>query len=178
MFFTVSNLKPGQRLEASGKLHEQAWLRQAFETMDLKLKDFNFEISVEKKGDFVEVEGSFNGAADIPCVRCLDLFEVPFKQRFRLFLYSEDGTYAGDGGEHELKDTDMEFGFFHGDKIDVAEILREQLILVLPDYPVCKADCGGICNCENKENPNKSCPCGQNDRKNPFGELKNLKLKK
>ncbi len=178
MFFTVSNLKPGQRLEAKGKLENQDWLKQAFAGVSTKVKEFEFEVSVEKKGDFVELEGLFKGMVDVPCVRCLNEFNVPFDQKFRLFLYSEDGTYAGDGGEHELKDGDMEFAFFHGDRIDVGEVLREQLILTLPDYPVCKPNCSGLCECEKQESSNKSCGCCEKDRKNPFVELKNLKLKK
>ena len=182
MFFTVSNLKQGQKLEASGSLKDQDWLKQALSSIDAKIKTFEFYMTVEKKGDFVEVEGSYNGDADVPCVRCLESFNIPFNQKFRLFLYSEDGTYVGDGGEHELNDTDMEFAFFHGDRIDLGEVLREQLILTLPDYPVCKPNCGGICDCENQEDPSKSCGCGgncsQGQGKNPFVELKNLKLKK
>lgn len=178
MFFTVSTLKQGQKLEAKGSLEKLDWLKQALSTIDAKIKAFEFDLTVEKKGDFVEVEGHFDGTADIPCVRCLEDFKVPFDQKFRLFLYSEDGTYAGDGGEHELSETDMEFAFFHGDRVDVGEILREQLLLTLPDYPVCKPNCSGICDCEKAENPDKSCGCCGKEGKVPFGELKNLKLKK
>ncbi len=178
MFFTVSNLKPGQKLEANGSLENQEWLRHSFSTLDIKIRAFDFDVTIEKKGEFVEVEGHFKGRADVPCVRCLEDFNIPFDHKFRLFLYSEDGTYAGDGGEHELNDTDMEFGFFHGDRVDLGEIFREQVILVMPDYPLCKPNCSGICSCEKHENPDKSCTCAENGRKNPFSELKNLKLKK
>ena len=78
------------------------------------------------------------------CVRCLEKFETSFNDHFRLFLYKDNGTYVGDGGENELKQDDMEFSLLQGDKIDLGEVLREQLILALPDYPLCNTSCPGI----------------------------------
>jgi len=170
MFITVSNLKQDQPLEITGNLNNFEWLKQSFASLDAKVKNFEFDLVLEKKGDFVEVDGNFKGNVDIDCVRCLDPFEVSFSSKFRMFLYNEDGTFVGDGGEHELKEGDLEFGLFRGDRIDVGELLREQIILNLPDYPLCKPDCKGISR--------KVKDTTQEDTKNPFYNLKNLKLKK
>ena len=146
MFFTVSNLKQGQKQEAHGSIKDHEWLKKSFASLDAKVNAFDFSASIEKKGDFIEFEGCFKGDVDLACVRCLEKFNIPIEQKFRVFLYSEDGTYAGDGGEHELQEDEMEFVFFHGDKIDIGEVLREQVLLALPDYPLCKTECGGIHN--------------------------------
>ncbi len=170
MFVTVSNLKQEQPLEITGNFNNLEWLRQSFNTLDFKVKTFEFSMTMEKKGDFVEIDGSFDGTADINCIRCLEAFPISFSNKIKMFLYNEDGTFVGDGGEHELSEGELEFGLFSGDRIDVGELLREQLILSLPDYPLCKPDCKGV-----DANVKKAIDDGL---KNPFYNLKNLKLKK
>ncbi|MEI6080219.1 MAG: DUF177 domain-containing protein, partial [bacterium] len=144
MFIHVSNLKPDQIQEFKGNLVNQDWLKQSLSSIESELLEYNFDLKVEKKGEFIELDGEFSGTAMPECVRCLEKFEVPLKNSFRLFLYKDEEGYVGDGGEHELKQDDMEFSIFQGDKIDVGEVLREQLILSLPDYPVCNPSCQGI----------------------------------
>jgi len=170
MYVTVSNLKQGQPLEVTGNFNNLEWLRKSFASLDVKVKSFEFELSLEKKGDFVEIEGGFKGDGDIFCVRCLEPFYVNFSNKIRLFLYNEDGTYAGDGGEHELGEKDLEQRLFRGDRIDVGELLREQIILCLPDYPLCKPDCKGV-DASVKNDLDE-------EGKKAFYNLKNLKLKK
>ncbi len=143
MFIHVSTLKPDQAQEFKGDLH-QSWLKEALSTVGSEITEYSFSLSAEKKGDFIELDGQFSGSALLDCVRCIEKFNFPFKTTFRLFMYKDEGSYVGDGGEHELKQDDMEFSIFQGDKIDVGEVLREQLILSLPDYPVCNPSCQGI----------------------------------
>ncbi|MFH1223614.1 MAG: DUF177 domain-containing protein [Pseudomonadota bacterium] len=180
MLISVSHLKQGQVIELKGNLKSQHWLVESFSAIEPKVKEFEFDLTLEKKGDFVEADGNFFGRAALTCVRCLEQFEVPFNDSFRVFLYSEDGTYVGDGGEHAVKEGNMEFAFFQGDKINVGELLREQLLLNLPDYPVCEETCGGCAGCGKTENPvnTKRCACNDAGNKNPFYNLKKLKLKK
>jgi len=180
MLISVSNLKQGQVIELKGSLQSYAWLKEAFASMEAKIKAFDFNLVLERKGDFIEAEGKFYGNADLNCVRCLEPFNVTFNDKFRVYLYSEDGTYVGDGGEHAIKDDSMEFAFFRGDKVDVGELLREQIMLNLPDYPVCQDSCSGCCGCGKQEKPvnTKCCKADDAEGKNPFYNLKNLKLKK
>lgn len=170
MFVTVSNLKQDQPLEITGNLNNLEWLSQSFNTLDFKVKTFEFGMTLEKKGDFVEIDGSFSGTADLDCIRCLVAFPISFSNKIKMFLYNEDGTFVGDGGEHELAEGELEVGLFSGDRIDVGELLREQLILSLPDYPLCKPECKGV-----DANVKSTIDEGV---KNPFYNLKNLKLKK
>ena len=170
MFVTVSNLKHDQPLEVTGNINNLEWLVKSFSTLDFKVTTFEFKMTFEKKGEFVEIDGSFEGTADIDCIRCLGAFPVSFANKIKMFLYNEDGTLAGDGGEHELAEGELEVGLFSGDRIDVGELLREQLILSLPDYPLCKPECAGV-----DANVKSTMDEGT---KNPFYNLKNLKLKK
>lgn len=170
MLVTVSNLKQGQAFELVGNLKELPWLKKAFEGLDARVKSFEFSLKLEKKGDFVEVGGSFSGTAELDCVRCLNPISMEIANKIKLFLYSEDGTFVKEPGEKELSEKDLEFGFYSGDRIDLGEFLREQILLILPDYPLCKPDCAGF--------QRFSKDAVQEDAKNPFYNLKNLKLKK
>jgi uncharacterized protein len=180
MLININSIKPGQINEVHGTLSE-TWVKETMQGLHITLKEYSFSLGIEKKGEFIEVEGVFKGQGTMECVRCAQEFTFPFNQKFRLFLYKEDDKLVGDGGEVELKTENLDFAMISGEEINLAEIIREQLILTLPDYPECNASCQGLCgNCG--INLNKSickCKVEKNVEKaeNPFSALKDLKLK-
>lgn len=142
MFVHISSLKPEQRQDYKGDIN-QAWLKEALSDTDISVRELDFELVFEKKGDFIEVDGHIKGILDLECVKCLELFKYPIDNKFRVFFYKEDER-ANMLREQELTEDDLEFSIIHGDKIDLGEIIREQVVLSLPDYPRCNASCQGI----------------------------------
>jgi uncharacterized protein len=140
MFVNISSLKPDQKQDYKGDL-SQVWLKEALSEADIKTKELSFDLIFEKKGDFIEVDGHIDAVLELECVKCLELFDYPVKNKFRVFFYQEEDSSLKD---RELTEEDLEFSLIHGDKIEIAEILREQLLLSLPDYPRCNALCQGI----------------------------------
>ena len=78
------------------------------------------------------------------------------------------------------------------EEIDPSEILREQIILALPDYPMCKSAscacgcstasksegcCGGGCHKNSKNIDTLGDLAEHSDSKTPFSALKDLKIK-
>lgn len=63
------------------------------------------------------------------------------------------------------------------DCIDLTPALREGIILALPTYPLCSADCKGLCvHCCHNLNKGK-CSCGGSDEPNaPWAALEQLNL--
>src|SRR5258706_13995111 len=50
--------------------------------------------------------------------------------------------------EARLKEDDAEIGFFEGEGLFLADVLREQVLLALPMKAICRSDCRGLCpNC-------------------------------
>jgi uncharacterized metal-binding protein YceD (DUF177 family) len=76
----------------------------------------------------------------------------------------------GGGGQ------DLDITYIAEDFIDLGHVLTEQLQLLLPFQPLCKAECKGICvNCGADQNLGR-CACAKLVRQTPFSVLKDLKL--
>lgn len=110
--------------------------------------ELELDFRLESVLDGVLVTGTVRGPLHGECARCLDPVsdEVsgPFQELFRyLPEESADGVARPDpdgvgGGE----DTDYHL---EGDWIDLEPVIRDALVLVLPDSPLCEEDCPGLC---------------------------------
>ncbi|MDR1195714.1 MAG: YceD family protein [Endomicrobium sp.] len=92
--------------------------------------------------DKVYVSGAVEGYIEMECARCLSIYRHPVE------LYIE---------------TDMDF--LNGE-VDMAEEIRQRLILEIPSKPLCDQDCLGICpECgkHNKEKDRCSCQSRQSE---------------
>jgi uncharacterized metal-binding protein YceD (DUF177 family) len=88
-----------------------------------------YRLAVQKLDESVLVRGRIGLPLDCECVRCLK----PFESRLELpdwtclvLLTGEDKTPV------------------IGDSVDLTPILREDILLELPQHPLCRPDCGGL----------------------------------
>lgn len=102
-----------------------------------------------------------------PCSRCLESFLVPVmaevETRFvppEQFAVVTAETAATDGAvEPEGDDEALGVAEYRDEKIDLAEVVREQLYLALPMKPLCAEDCKGLCpECGVNRN-RETCAC-------------------
>jgi uncharacterized protein len=143
-------------------------------------RDFNFEYVKMQLGDDLTVsgfagmarfdrtpqglllQGDFEAAADLECVRCLDTFSHPLKWAFT-DLYAFDKSNITDSGLLVPENG----------QIDMEPLLREYALLEFPISPVCKPKCKGLCPVCG-ENLNKA-DCGHRPEPNSsFAALKDL----
>jgi uncharacterized protein len=102
-------------------------------------------------------------------VRCLTSFEETVEAAFHL-------TFAGDpdrGGDVELHREDLEVETLHGETLDLAEIVREQLYLALRPHPVCKDACQGLCPECGADRNALDCGCARRSSDPRFAVLEN-----
>ncbi len=79
--------------------------------------------------------GSFEARVSQPCVRCLDSVVEDIE-----FDVSE--TYLLNGQE----DPDQEDVFaLESDTLDVSDVVRQNLLVEVTEFPLCKEDCRGLC---------------------------------
>ncbi len=90
--------------------------------------------------------------------------------------------YARHAHDESLDDTeggggqDLDITYISEDTIDLGHVLTEQLQLLVPFQPLCKAECKGICvNCGADQNVGR-CACAKLVKQTPFSVLKDLKL--
>jgi uncharacterized protein len=107
--------------------------------------DLQVEARVTRSGRDVFVIGSVAGHVAIHCVRCLTEFEMPIGGDFHLDLALGEVARDSVPGEMELKRADLEVDPYEGDSVDLAATALEQAMLFVPDYPLCKEGCKGLC---------------------------------
>jgi uncharacterized protein len=119
------------------------------------------------------VEGTVKTQAEIACTRCLEAIVVPLRFDFVSRFVGADSF--GTPGEHELHGEDLDYNAIEGEQIDLTEIVREQLLLNMPQQVFCREDCRGLCEkCAANRNL-IDCKC-ENDEFDPrWAALKDLR---
>ena len=130
---------------------------------------------LNKKIAQVNIEGTIRTKAEIECTRCLESFEkfleIPFKATF---IAPE---HFSKEKEAELSDADLDVSIYEDDKIDLTELVREQIILNLPEQIFCMEDCKGLC-AKCGENRNLiDCKCDEKEIDPRWAALRELKSK-
>ncbi|MGI9036042.1 MAG: YceD family protein [Pyrinomonadaceae bacterium] len=119
------------------------------------------------------VAGKIFAEAEIECARCLQAteqnLEIPFKAAF---VTPENYTQAK---EAEIGTEDLDVSIFKGDKIDLNELVREQILLNLPEQIFCRADCRGLCEKCGANRNLINCNCIEKEVDPRWSALKNLK---
>lgn len=132
------------------------------------------DITVNLVGDTVRTKGRVKGHLDLPCCRCLEPVPLEVDKAFQV-EYSPDPEVEEEGEELELEYEDLETGFYRGDRIDLAGLVNEQLLLEVPMKPVCRSDCKGLCpQCGANWNE-ESCDCSDDSTDPRLAVLAKLK---
>ncbi len=149
-----------------------------------------YSARLRKVSGGVLLEARFTSRVSTPCKRCLAeaTLELPVSFAINLVPESlargeagldEDGAeldkgLGESGGSFAMEDADEEL--FDGKVIDLAPILREQLLLALPMNALCREDCRGLCmKCGQNLNESQ-CGCDTRFVDPRFAVLKNFKL--
>ena len=169
MHILVSSLNNNNEVLVKGT-YEDLWVKEVFRDFDYGINNLIFELTFKKSGEFIKLDGHIKASVSMDCVRCTKDFTQKIDDNFSVFIYSENGGLVSDGGELELKAEDLECVQIQAGQIFPAEIIREQILLMLPDYPLCNAEC----HCKGCDTCDKEH--ADNSKENPFTELDNLKL--
>lgn len=106
----------------------------------------------------VHVRGHLAARLGLECGRCLEPFPLAVEQELDLF-YLPHGEDAEEEDEVELADREMVVTYYAGDRLDLGEMIREQLLLSVPMKRLCREACQGLCpQCGTNRN-NAACSC-------------------
>jgi len=128
---------------------------------------------IDRAGSRTRVRGTITGELRLDCTRCLEpmpkTLDVPFEA---VFIDSDEGEAASD---REIGEAELVESLAAGGTLDIAEVVREQILLELPEQVFCKDDCKGLCpKCGGNLNL-IDCNC-ENDEIDPrWAALKNMK---
>lgn len=119
------------------------------------LEPVHAEIFVKKVGEIVFVKGRIKATLSFVCSRCLVPFEFPVDSPFDLAFFPEELEVA----KEELDSEDLDMSFYYDLRIDLKEVVLEQLNLTFPFKPLCSENCRGICPVCGKNINSGECSC-------------------
>jgi uncharacterized protein len=120
-----------------------------------KAGDVRYALYAQRVSGELVVRGTLAAELEMRCARCSEFFSTTVAVSDFLRAYSAPKGM---------------------DSVDITEDLREEILLHIPGFAVCSADCKGICpRCG--VNLNKgSCTCEKEEGPNPWSALDNLSL--
>jgi uncharacterized protein len=144
------------------------------------------EARLDMLGRRVRVEADAKAELAGACKRCLAPISVDLPVEFELTLVpaeerDEDsetldkvhdkgpkgGTFSADDAEEDT---------YTGKVVDLDPILREQILLAVPAYPVCDEKCKGLCPVCGANLNDRECGCDRHVPDPRWAGLKNVKL--
>jgi uncharacterized protein len=100
--------------------------------------ELTLDLRMESVTEGVLVSGDVSGGVEGECGRCLrpitDSVTVSIQE---LYAYEHSAT-------DETTEED-EVGRLQGDLLDLEPAIRDAVVLALPNHPLCRADCPGLC---------------------------------
>ncbi|HYM10393.1 MAG TPA: DUF177 domain-containing protein [Bryobacterales bacterium] len=105
----------------------------------------------------IRVRGSLRGEMQTACARCLEPIRLSVSGPVDLF-YRPMAAIAREE-EVAISEAEAEMGFYEGGGIELADVVREQVTMVLPMRSVCREDCRGICPICGKNRNRETCRC-------------------
>ena len=133
-----------------------------------EMKEYELDIEIPEKvgteliavaaGDIIEVDARLESVAEGillsaeifatakgECTRCLDPVEIAIEKRIQeLYLYEKKAERKK--GKPVEDDLEIEDEFLmEGDVMDLQTPIRDAIVLSLPNNPLCREDCEGLC---------------------------------
>ncbi len=121
----------------------------------------------------IDVEGTIFAPLEIDCSRCLQAIDKDLEVNFHAaFVTPENFTEAK---EAELNADDLDVSILEGNEIDITELVREQILLNLPEQVFCRENCKGLCEKCGANRNLIDCKCIEKEVDPRWSALKNLK---
>lgn len=122
----------------------------------------------------IRIQGKLAVEMECNCDRCLEPTRYPIDSQFDLFYRPMTDDEVP--GEVRLDAGDTETSFYTGDGIELEEVLREHILLMLPMQKLCREDCKGICpQCGQNQNI-ALCSCDARPGDDRWLALREVKL--
>ncbi len=144
------------------------------------------EAKLEKLERRVRIDGRAKAEVTAACGRGLTPVSVDVPVDFEVTLVpadesADDEQEKKDDGEHgavggSFAPDEAEEDTYSGKVIDLDPIVREQILLALPGYPVCNEGCKGLCSVCGANLNDRDCGCDRHVPDPRWAGLKNEKL--
>ncbi len=100
-------------------------------------------LDVRKVEQRVTIEGALEADLELACARCTTAFALDVRRPIQAVMLLE--AAPEDEEDVELAAEQLDESYLEGDVIDLHELVREQVLLALPEKPLCSRSCKGLC---------------------------------
>lgn len=128
-------------------------------------------LEVRKMEKEVIVTGSIQGNLGLQCSRCLKELATDLDLPVNVVYHPVEELPAE---RYELKDDEMDTGYYEGEELDLKELLKEQLMLNVQMKPLCDEACKGLCPKCGADLNIETCGCITKEIDPRLEALKNL----
>jgi len=165
------------KVDLAGLDREEARLREQVPTdsdfwneTELKpVEPLEVDLVARSVGDGVLVRGRIRAAVEQECRRCLS----PVIQRVDDTV---DMYFSEIGPDEEEIEGEVYPMPVRGAELDLTEAVREQVLLRVPEFAVCREDCRGFCPQCGKNLNEGDCDCVPEAPPSPWDALKQVKF--
>ncbi|MDX2153537.1 MAG: DUF177 domain-containing protein [Bryobacteraceae bacterium] len=121
----------------------------------------------------IRVRGHLKVQMEAECDRCLETAAFPLDAPFDLFYRPADTAPVHE--ETRIDAGESEIAFYEGLGLELADVIREFVLLELPMQTVCSEACKGICAVCGQNLNKGDCHCEQKPVDDRWAALRNLK---
>ena len=114
-----------------------------------QVRDFKFPPSLNvrlvyyRSGDEILFQGSLSGNFTASCSRCLASYSFNLAKEFDFVLSPDPAGY--ERKVEALRSDELGLSYYATEEIDLAPLIKEQVLLALPTRPLCGEECRGLC---------------------------------
>ncbi len=124
--------------------------------------DGQADLIVEHRGSHefvndIRLRADFNANFEVLCARCLDPVPVPLSGNFDLIFRPASADAVS--GERAITVDETEIGYYEESGLLLEDVVREQVLLSLPNRTLCTPDCKGLCPSCGQNLNSASCNC-------------------
>lgn len=126
------------------------------------------EVQLDKTGHQILLVGTVSTVRDFQCDRCITSFALQLGGKYRI-------CYIQEGGEApELDPSEMQLLPPGMSVIDIADDVRQTVLLSVPLKTLCRADCKGLCPMCGANMNETQCTCSDTTVDHRWDKLRSL----
>ncbi len=134
------------------------------------IKPAHADLFIRRMTEEVWIKGRVTARLNINCSRCVAPFEFPVDSRFDLVFLPQEYLEL----KESLEEGDADQLFYRDRRIDLREVVLEQLNLTFPFKPLCSESCEGICAVCGRVRRGGDCGCAVHETDGRLEALKSM----
>jgi uncharacterized protein len=159
------------------RVNARELLRVPGSTRDVSASIDAAELGVDDDRITGPVDVDLEAVSNIDGVVVRGVIRIPWASACRRCLADVSGVAAVDVDEvYQDEVVDEDAFALEGDQIDLAPAVREYVLLELPDGPLCREDCAGICAVCGADRNDAPCSCDTTVRDERWAALDDLRV--